>query len=61
MEIRATESPPSAASIPEDEIWDIEEFRNYKITLINNGGQAEIVDFNAYMSQKSVKMALFCQ
>lgn len=53
MEIRATESPPSAASIPEDEIWDVEEFENYKITLINNGGRAEIVDFNAYKSQKS--------
>ena len=53
MEIRAVESPPSAASIPEDEIWDIEEFKNYKITLINNGGRAEIVNFNAYKSRKS--------
>lgn len=53
MEIRATESPPSAASIPEDEIWDVEEFKKYKITLINNGGCAEIVDFNAYKSRKN--------
>lgn len=59
--IRAVESPPSAASIPEYEVWDVEEFKNYKITLINNGGRAEIVDFNAFLSQKNGKMALFCQ
>lgn len=53
MEIRAVESLSSTASIPEDEIWDIEEFKNYKITLINNGGRGEIVDFNAYKSRKS--------
>ena len=53
MELRAVESLFSAASIPDDEVWDIEEFKNYKITLINNGGSAEIVDFNAYKSRKS--------
>ena len=61
MEIRAVESLSSVASIPEDEIWDISEFENYKITLINNGGDAEIVDFNAYKSRKSGKMAVFWQ
>ena len=53
MELRAVESLSSAASIPDDEVWDIEDFKNYKITLINNGGRSEIVDFNAYMSRKS--------
>lgn len=53
MEIRAVESLSSVASIPEDEIWDVEEFKNYKITLINNGGCDEIVDFNAYKSRKN--------
>ena len=53
MEIRAVESLSSAASIPDDEVWDVEEFKKYKITLINNGGCAEIVDFNAYKSRKS--------
>ena len=53
MELRAVESLSSAASIPEDEIWDVEEFKNYKIILINNGGRAEIVDFNVYKSRKS--------
>lgn len=61
MEIRATESLSSAASIPEYEVWDVEEFANYKITLINNGGKTEIVDFEEYKSQKSGKMAVFCQ
>lgn len=53
MELRAVESLSSAASIPDDEVWDIEEFKNYKITLVNNGGRAEIVDFNAFKSRKS--------
>lgn len=53
MEIRAVESLSSAASIPEDEIWDVEEFKKYKITLINNGGRAKIVDFNAFKSRKN--------
>ena len=53
MELRAVESLSSAATIPEDEVWDVEEFKNYKITLVNNGGCAEIVDFNAYKSRKS--------
>lgn len=53
MEIKAVEIQSPAASIPEDEIWDIEEFKNYRITLINNGGRAEIVDFNAFKSRKS--------
>lgn len=53
MEIRAVESLSSAPSIPEDEVWDVEEFKNYKITLINNGGSAEIVDFNVYKSRKN--------
>lgn len=30
---------------PDDEIWNIEDLKNYKINLINNSGQAEIVDF----------------
>lgn len=53
MEIKAVEIQSPAASIPEDEIWDISEFTNYKITLINNGGRAEIVDFEEYKSRKS--------
>ena len=51
--IRAVESLSSTASIPDDEVWDVEEFKNYKITLVNNGGCAEIVDFNAFKSRKS--------
>ena len=53
MELRAVESLSSAASINESEVWDVEELKNYKITLVNNGGCAEIVDFNAFKSRKS--------
>lgn len=32
--------------MPEDETWNLEEFKNYRVKLINNGGKAEIVDFS---------------
>ena len=53
MTITAVEIGVSVANSSDDEVWDIEEFKNYKITLVNNGGCAEIVDFNAYKSRKS--------
>ena len=43
--IEATETDMMVSDVPADEIWDIGFFENYKIKLINNGGQAEIVDF----------------
>ena len=48
MTITAVEIGVSVANSSDDEVWDIEEFKNYKIKLINNGGQAEIVDFSKW-------------
>lgn len=36
----------------EDELWDFSFFEDYKIKLINNGGLAEIVDFEKYKSNR---------
>ena len=52
MTIEAIETNLTATDVPEDELWDIEEFKNYKIKLINNGGQAEILDFEEWKSRK---------
>ena len=48
MTITAVEIGVSVANSSDDEVWDIEEFKNYKIKLINNGGQAEIMDFSKW-------------
>lgn len=44
--IEVKEIDLSTNDVPENEIWDISEFRNYKVKLVNNGGQAEVVDFD---------------
>lgn len=51
MSIEAAETDMTVGAVPADELWDIEEFKNYKIKLINNGGQAEIVDFEKWKSK----------
>ena len=45
MTIEAIETNLTATDVPEDELWDLEEFKDYRVKLINNGGQAEILDF----------------
>ena len=52
MRIEAIETNLTATDVPEDELWDISDFKNYKIKLINNGGQAEILDFEEWKSRK---------
>lgn len=51
MTIEAIETKLTAADVSEDELWDISDFKNYKIKLINNGGQAEIVDFEKWINK----------
>lgn len=52
MRIEAIETNLTATDVPEDELWDISDFKNYKIKLINNGGQAEILDFEKWKNSK---------
>ena len=52
MRIEAIETNLTATDVPEDELWDISYFKNYKIKLINNGGQAEILDFEKWKNSK---------
>lgn len=41
MSIEAIETELSVNDVPENELWDIGDFRNYKVKLINNSGVAE--------------------
>lgn len=52
MTIDAVETNLTAANVPEDELWDFSFFEDYKIRLINNGGQAEIVNFEKWKSNR---------
>jgi hypothetical protein len=51
MTIEAIETNLTATDVSEDELWDISDFKNYKIKLINNGGQAEILDFEKWINK----------
>lgn len=53
MTIEATETNFTVDDVPEDELWDLEEFRNYKVKLINgDGGMGEIVDFSDWVNRR---------
>ena len=53
MKIEATETNLTVDDVPEDETWDLEEFKNYKVKLINGSGKAEIVDFEKFRKGKN--------
>lgn len=54
MKIDAVETDIPVTDVPEHEVWKLEMFKGYHITLINNGGQAEIVDFDKWKSKNRV-------
>lgn len=51
MTIEAVEKDISVKGVPEQEVWKLEMFKDYHITLINNGGEAEIIDFEKWKSK----------
>lgn len=55
MMIEAVETKATAINVPEDGLWDISELRNYRVKLVNNGGQAEIIDFAKWMNEEDRK------
>lgn len=53
MTVEATKTDLTVDDVSEDEIWDIGEFKNYKVKLINgSGGMAEIVDFEKFRKER---------
>lgn len=52
MEIEAVQTNLAVDDVPGDELWNLEEFRNYKVKLVNgSGGKAEIVDFEEFRNK----------
>ena len=43
--VEAVETDLTVNEVPESEAWDIGEFEHYKVTLVNNSRQAEVIDF----------------
>lgn len=52
MTVEAVETDLAVDDVCEDEVWDIGEFKNYKVKLVNGSGKAEIVDFSEWKSRK---------
>lgn len=50
MTIEGVETDLTVDDVPEDETWDLEEFKNYKVKLVNGSGKAEIVDFSDWVN-----------
>lgn len=55
MSIEAAQTNLTMNDVPENETWDISEFKNYKVKLINNGGQAEVIDFKEWLENYNLK------
>lgn len=55
MEVAAAETNLTINDVPESEVWDISEFKNYKVKLINNGGQAEIISLDDWREKDHLK------
>lgn len=48
MTIKAVETKGSIADIPEDEIFNVTELSEFRLTLVNNGGLATVIDFEVW-------------
>lgn len=49
MTIEAVETDLAVDDVCEDEVWDLGEFKNYKVKLINCKGKAEIINMKEWM------------
>ena len=45
LTIKAIETDLSIADVPENELFPVEELREFRIRLCNGGGMRDIVDF----------------
>ena len=53
MTIEGVETNLTVDDVPEYELWDVGEFKNYKVKLINgSGGMGEVVDFGDWVNRR---------
>lgn len=55
MTVEAVQTGLTVNDVPESEVWDISEFKNYKVKLVNNGGQAAVINFNDWKKERNLK------
>lgn len=53
LTIEASETDLSIADVPENEVFPVEELREFKIRLCNGCGMGEIVDFAEWVRMKT--------
>ena len=54
--IRAVETGHQIADVPEHVIFEISDFADFKITLVNNNGLGEVLDFEKYLQNREMKL-----
>lgn len=54
MTIRAVETI-HAISVPQNEVFDLDDLKEFKIKLINNGGMADIINFSGWLRSEKPK------
>ena len=52
MTIEGEHTDLTVDDVPEDEVWNLGEFKNYKVRLNNGSGKAEIVDIEKFRNKR---------
>ncbi len=53
--IEAKETNLSVGDVPESELWDVAEFGDFKIRLVNKRGKVKIIDIEKWKVEHSLK------
>ncbi len=54
--LEAKETDLSVGDVPESELWDIEEFEDFKVRLVNGDRMGEVIDFGEWVERHKGEM-----